>query len=238
MTELLKMPRGLRNTYFYDLSHKNELLFKDNNIIYQVNNEVNNGVNNEVINEVNNDVQIMINIFNEVENIRHSLFKIYTLNNSLDIEQFLILFFNKTYSNLIIFFNILLKYKLYCDNNSFLFFKYIIKSNQLSGNIELFNFINYQLFNIIYYFIMIITKYGKFLLYFINSNEKKKEFICYQLYRQIRRFRGKNNENIFYLYKEMSEIFQKEQINGIRNYCTIKKIIDILDSLDRFYLKK
>lgn len=121
---------------------------------------------------------------------------------------------------------ILLKYNFKYDNTYLKFIEII------NNKINL-----YEIYNIIYYFKLLIEDYGTLILQYINSNEKIQEYFCYQLYVELRKFRRKNDKNILNLYNDMSTIFQKSNISGIHKYCNIIKIIEIINCLDEYYMK-
>lgn len=239
------MPVGLKDTYFKDFKK----IKKINNDNEHNNEHYNNYIfKNEYINLNNNDISFDESTeYNNYDN--KCDIKLYSDNVKNDINLILIYFINiklflndntndKTNDNtndkildILKQINvILIKYKVINDNNYTEFLSYI------ENNIDYFQICN-RINEIIYYFKLLIENYGILILQYINSEKKRQEFFCYQLYIELRRFRRKDNENIFYIYNNISSIFQKYKIIGVHKYFNISKIIETINCLDEYYIE-
>jgi hypothetical protein len=126
---------------------------------------------------------------------------------------------------------ILIKYKVNNDNDN----KYTEFLTYIENNVDYFKICN-SINEIIDYFKLLIENYGILILQYINSEPKCQEFFCYQLYRELRRFRRKN-DNVLNMYNNISCIFQQDKITGVHKYFNISKIIETINCLDEYYIK-
>lgn len=229
------MPIGLKKTYFKDIKYNNNgQIYRssddsiDDSIKYNnyfnidtklYSKEVNDYISLLLVysKEVNDDISLLLVYLSKIKIILNDS----RIDNSIDINSKTLDIFKQI--NVI-----LIKYKVNNDNNYTEFLSYI------ENNIDYFQICN-RINEIIYYFQLLIKNYGIFILQYTNSEEIRQEFFCFQLYVELRRFRRKNNENIFYIYNNISKVFQIKKIGGVHKYFNISKIIETINCLDEYY---
>lgn len=169
------------------------------------------------------------------------------------IKSFYEIFFKKTYITFNYVEKILNKYKLNVllsrcsylvdiSNNKNNTFTDIINNICIGvklGDLKLYYFIQNELYDIIYKYFVYIKNYGSIILQYLKSEIKEKQFFCYQLYTELRKYRRQIDEKskeIVFKYDTLSKIMQKERLDGICSFFNIQEIINTIDLLEEYYM--
>jgi hypothetical protein len=247
------MPYSFAKTYFRVLTDLNEI-------------DINDLPDDSIINEITLDVNIIENILNNLkelnlnfkidydkiifssDNVNICKEYIYRKNIEL-IDNFFYIFSKKIYSNLNQIEKILNKYKInniihseYCFKNNIKTFSNLIDKLLIdikSYNNILFNFIQNELYNIIFKYYVLIKNYGYVLLKYFNSNLKEQQFFCYQLYIELRKYKRQidsNSKEIIFKYDVLNNIMKQKRLDGMHTFFNVSELIDTINILEEYYI--